>query len=72
MEIGKRDIEFLGYKISKGHVILQEHVLKVFVHFPNQILEKVQLHIFLDTDLCLKEMKEQINNHNQRYFTKIT
>ena len=33
MEIGKRDIEFLGYKISKGHVILQEHVLKVFAHF---------------------------------------
>ena len=25
-EIGKKDIEFLGYKISKGQVILQEHV----------------------------------------------
>ena len=43
MEIGKNDIGFLEYKISKGHVILQEHVLKVFAHFPNQILEKVQL-----------------------------
>ena len=42
MEIGKKDIEFLGYK-SKGHVILQEHVLKVFANFPDQILEKVQL-----------------------------
>ena len=40
MEIGKKDIEFLGYKISKGQVILQEHVLKVFAHFPDQILEK--------------------------------
>ena len=30
MEIGKKDIEFLGYKISKGQVILQYHVLKVF------------------------------------------
>ena len=39
MEIGKKDIEFLGYKISKGQVILQEHVLKVFAHFPDQILE---------------------------------
>ena len=47
MEIGKKDIEFLGYKISKGHVILQEHVLKVFSQFPDQILEKVQMHIFL-------------------------
>ena len=47
MEIGKKDIEFLGYKISKGQVILQEHVLKVFSHLPNQILEKVQLQRFL-------------------------
>ena len=47
MEIGKKDIEFLGYKISKGQVILQEHVLKVFAHFPNHILEKVQLQRFL-------------------------
>ena len=43
MEIGKKDIEFLGYKISKGQVILQDHVLKVFANFPDQILEKVQL-----------------------------
>ena len=28
-------------------MILQEHVLKVFTHFPDQILEKVQLYIFL-------------------------
>ena len=47
MEIGKKDIEFLGYKISKGQVILQEHVLKVFTNFPDQILEKVQLQRFL-------------------------
>ena len=47
MEIGKKDIEFLGYKISQGQVILQEHVLKGFAHFPNQILEKVQLQRFL-------------------------
>ena len=47
MEIGKKDIEFLGYKISKGQVILQEHVLKVFANFPDQILEKVQLQRFL-------------------------
>ena len=47
MEIGEKDIEFLGYKIRKGQVILQEHVLKVFAHFPDQILEKVQLQIYL-------------------------
>ena len=47
MEIGKKDIEFLGYKISKGKVILQDHVLKVFANFPDQILEKVQLQRFL-------------------------
>jgi len=47
MEIGKKDIEFLGYKISKGQVILQDHVLKVFANFPDQILEKVQLQRFL-------------------------
>ena len=47
MEIGKKDIEFLGYKISKGQVILQEHVLKVSANFVDQILEKVQLHRFL-------------------------
>ena len=47
MEMGKKDIEFLGYKISKGQVILQEHVLKVFAHFPDKILEKVQLQRFL-------------------------
>ena len=47
MEIGKKDIEFLVYKISKGQVILQDHVLKVFAKFPDQILEKVQLQRFL-------------------------
>ena len=31
MEIGKKDIEFLGYKIIKGQVILQEHVLNVLL-----------------------------------------
>lgn len=33
MEIGKTEIEFLGFKINKGQVILQDHVLKVFSHF---------------------------------------
>ena len=47
MEIGKKNIEFLGYKISKGQVILQEHLLKFFAYFPDQILEKVQLQRFL-------------------------
>ena len=47
MKIGKKDIEFLGYIISKGQVILQEHVLKVFAHFLDQIMEKVQLKRFL-------------------------
>ena len=46
-KLEKQDIEFLGYKISKGQVILQEHVLKVISHFPDQILEKVQLQRFL-------------------------
>ena len=43
MKIGKTNIEFLGYKISKGQVILQEHVLKVFAHFLDQIYENIQL-----------------------------
>lgn len=47
MEIGKIEIEFLGFKIDKGQVILQDHVLKVFSNFPDQILEKVQLQRFL-------------------------
>ena len=47
MEIGKNEIDFLGFKIQKGQVILQKHVLSVFSHFPDQILEKVQLQRFL-------------------------
>ena len=35
LEIGKKDIELFGFKISTGQVILQEHVLKVFAHFPD-------------------------------------
>ena len=41
-EIGKKDIEFLGYKISKGQVILQEHVLKVFANFLDTAHEEQQ------------------------------
>ena len=47
MEIGKTEVDFLGFKIQKGQVILQNHVLNVFSHFPDQILEKVQLQRFL-------------------------
>ena len=43
MEIGKTEMEFLGFKIQKGQVILQKHVLNVFNQFPNQILDKTQL-----------------------------
>ena len=40
MEIGKTEMEFLGFKIQRGQVILQKHVLSVFSHFPDQILDK--------------------------------
>ena len=47
MEIRKTEIEFLGFKIQKGQVILQQHVLQVFIKFPDQILDKTQLQRFL-------------------------
>ena len=47
MEIGKTEIEFLGFKIQKGQVILQEHVLQGFKIFPHEILDKTQLQRFL-------------------------
>ena len=40
MEIGKTEMEFLGFKIQRAQVILQKHVLSVFSHFPDQILDK--------------------------------
>ena len=43
MEIGKTEIEFLDFKIQKGQVILQNHVLEVFDKFPDSILDKSQL-----------------------------
>ena len=47
MEIGKTEMEILGFKIQRGQVILQKHVLSVFSHFPDQILDKTQLQRFL-------------------------
>ena len=47
MEITKNEIDFLGFSIQKGQVILQKHVLNVFSHFPDHILDKVQLQRFL-------------------------
>ena len=47
MEIGKTEMEFLGFKIQRGQVILQKHVLSIFSHFPDQILDKTQLQRFL-------------------------
>ena len=45
MVIGKTEMEFLGFKIQKGQVVLQKHVLSVFSHFPDQILDKTQLQL---------------------------
>ena len=47
MEIEKTEMEFLEFKIQKGQVVLQKHVLSVFSQFPNQILDKTQLQRFL-------------------------
>ena len=47
MGIGKTDIEFLGFKIQKGEIVLQKHVLQVFDKFPDQITDKTQLQRFL-------------------------
>ena len=49
MEIGKTEIEFLGFKIQKGQIILQNHVLSCFENFPNEILDKTQLQRFLES-----------------------
>ena len=40
MEVGKTEIEFLGFKIQKGQIILQNHVLSCFEKFPDEILDK--------------------------------
>ena len=40
-------MDFLGFKIQKGQVILQNHVLNVFSKFLDQILDKTQLQRFL-------------------------
>jgi hypothetical protein len=40
MEIGKTEIEFLGFKITKGQVILQDHILKSFTEFPDVLHDK--------------------------------
>ena len=47
MEIEKTEIEFLGFRIQKGQVILQNHVLQVFSKFPDEITDKTQLQRFL-------------------------
>ena len=33
MEIGETEIEFLGLKINKGQVVVQDHVLMFFLNF---------------------------------------
>ena len=47
MENGKNEMEFLGVKIQKGKVVVQKHVMSVFSHFPNKILDKTQLQRFI-------------------------
>jgi hypothetical protein len=47
MEIGKTYIEFLGFHINKGQILLQEHILKSFDQFPDIISDKTQLQRFL-------------------------
>jgi hypothetical protein len=54
MEIGKTDIKFLGLRINKGQVVLQEHVLNIFSHFLDQIIDKTRLQRFLG---CLNYIK---------------
>ena len=36
MEIDKTEIEFLGFNIKKGQIILQNHVLSCFDKYPNE------------------------------------
>ena len=47
MEIGKTKIEFLGFVIKSGQIILQNHVLSSFDKFPDEILDKTQFQRFL-------------------------
>ena len=47
MEIGKTNIEFLGFKIDTGQVLLQDHILTCFNKFPDVITDKTQLQRFL-------------------------
>lgn len=48
MEIRKLEIVFLGFKITKGQVLLQEHILKSFENFLDVISDKDQLQRFMD------------------------
>jgi hypothetical protein len=47
MEISKTEIEFLGFKITKGQVLLQKHILNSFNNFPDLIGDKTQFQRFL-------------------------
>ena len=47
MEIGKTCIEFLGFRIESGQVLLQDHILTCFNKFPDEMTDKTQLQRFL-------------------------
>lgn len=47
MEIGKIVIEFLGFRITKGMIALQNHLLHSLVNFPDKITDKTELQRFL-------------------------
>ena len=83
MEIGKTEIDFLGFKIQKVQVILKKHVLSVFSHFPDHILEKVQLQRFLGSlnyirpfykgqDNDIHVLQQRLKNKKPKWSDKMT
>ena len=68
MEIGKTKIEFLGFEIRSGQVILQNHVLSGFDKFPDEILDKTQLQRFLG--FKIKKGQIILQNHVLSCFEK--
>lgn len=46
-ELCKKEIDFLGVHIKQGKVALQEHISKKILEFPEEIISRKQLQIYL-------------------------
>jgi len=55
MELFKTTVNYLGYTISEGKITIMQHSLDFVANFPDEILEKQQLQIFLGSLNYLSE-----------------